>query len=265
MLGQAKGSQPPMSVTRTLLIITAALLVVTLGSSAFAQKVPPFHLKGDNSRVYRAADYRGHYLVIYLFSPSCPHCERSLPFVNQLWQDAAGRFSLLGISLEGSRRNPGSGSVPLFPVAFGSYETGKDFAVNGTPFIWIVDPQGNMKERLSGDGGGEQLLYCMDRLIDGRTRGLYEVGATSRRFVGKKIRVAGNLLERGRKGAPPYQFVSNGIDLIRVIPRQPGEAASLKRDKLSAGRKGNYVVVTGTVAIENAVPLLKDAYVEVIH
>lgn len=253
------------------------LFFLTIASPSFATiQAPDFSLKGEDDTVYRLSDFKGKPLILFFFSFSCLHCERAMPAVKELYKKSDGKYNILGIvygtpkeDLRYKRIETGT----EFPVALGTKKIREDYKVSGTPYFWIIGPDGTLKERAIGEKGAEMLtppspLFSKEGVKEELRVGLFELSSDPKSYEGKIIETGGLLIQTSPAYFPkPVFMLTNGVDKIRVSSWLPLEVApspkgfKKQRKKVMSDFLDKYVSISGRVVLEDGKPFIevKDA------
>lgn len=260
------------------------LFFLTIASPSFATiQAPDFALQGEGDTVYRLSDFNGKPLILFFFSFSCPHCEKAMPIVKELYKKSDGKYNILGVVYgtpkEDLRYKRIETAIP-FPIAAGNAEIRKDYKVSGTPYFWIIGPDGTLKERFVGEKGAELLKSHLEAelnppsppLLKGgfsaQRVGLFELSSDPKSYEGKTIETGGLLIQTSPAYFPkPVFMITNGVDKIRVSSWLPLEVAPApkglkkRRGKVMSDFLDKYVSISGRVVLEDGRPLIevKDA------
>lgn len=274
------------SVFRKSLFLFIILLIIPISSSA-ALKAPDFSLHSEDDKVYRLEDFKGKPLILFFFSFSCGHCERVMPVIKELYKNSNGRYNILGIvygtpkeDLKYKRIETGT----EFPVVIGTESVRKDYKVSGTPYLWVISPDGTLKERFVGEKGAglltpirslsqDQLpsypLFDKEGKPQGRgvgelRVGLFELISDASIYEGKEIETGGLLIQTSPSYFPkPVFMITNGTDKVRVSPWLPLEVApspkgfKKQRKKVMSDFLDKYVIISGKVVLEDGRPLIE--------
>lgn len=251
---------------KTLGILLIFLLALVIPSFA-AVKAPDFTLQGEGDTSHRLADYKGKTLVLFFFSFGCGHCEKAMPHVKELNKKSNGRYDVLGVvygTQKEDLRYKKIESGTEFAIALGSQTTLKDYKVSGTPYFWVIGPDGELKERFVGDTGAGLLRDYLNAGNLTERVGLFELSSVYKEYEGKAIETGGMLLQMAPSYFPkPVFMISNGIEKVRVSPWLPLEAApaprgmNRPRKKVMSDFIGKKVTVTGKVVLEDGKPFIE--------
>lgn len=251
------------SVFRKSLFLLIILLTIPVSSSA-ALKAPEFSLCGEDDKVYRLDDFKGNPLILFFFSFSCGHCERAMPVIKELYKNSNGKYNILGIVYGTPKEDMKYKIVETgteFPVVIGTESVRKDYKVSSTPYLWIIGPDGSLKERFTGEKGAEMLKEGMK----GELRvSLFELSSDPKGYEGKDIEIGGLLIQTSPSYFPkPVFMITNGTDKVRVSAWLPLEVApspkGLKkhRKKVMSDFLGKYVIISGKVVLEDGRPVIE--------
>ncbi len=247
------------------LTISCLLFLATANFSFASVVAPDFSLQGEGDTVYRLSDFKGKPLILFFFSFSCPHCERAMPVVKELYKKSDNNYNVLGIvygtpkeDLRYKRIETGT----EFPVALGTKKIREDYKVSGTPYFWVIGPDGTLKDRFIGEKGAEQLPPSPSLVKRGREGefgvGLFELAAEPKSYEGKTIETGGKLIQTSPAYFPkPIFMITNGIDKIRVSSWLPLEVApspkgfKKRRGKVMSDFLDKYVTISGKVVLED--------------
>lgn len=258
------------------LIISCLLFLATVNFSFAATKAPEFSLLGENDKVYRLEDFKGKPLILFFFSFSCGHCERAMPVVKELYKKSDGRYNILGVVYGTPKKDLKYKKMETwaeFPVLIGTESVRKDYKVSGTPYIWVIGPDGTLKERFIGGKGAELLgKYLESELnppfskeeVGAQRVGLFELSSDPKGYEGKDIEVGGLLIQTSPSYFPkPVFMITNGTDMVRVSAWLPMEVApspkglKKQRKKVMSDFLGKYVIISGKVVLEDGKPFVE--------
>lgn len=240
------------------------LFFIAPSTAPAAVKAPDFSLQGKGETVYKLADFKGKPLILFFFSFSCPHCEKAMPVVKELYKKSDGKYNILGVvygtpkeDLRYKRIETGT----EFPVAIGTESVRKDYKVSGTPYFWVIGPDGTLKERFIGEKGAEMLKEG----VKGELRvGLFELSSDPKTYEGKSIETGGLLIQATPSYFPkPVFMLTNGVDKIRVSSWLPLEVApspkglKKQRKKVMSDFLDKYVSISGKVVLEDGKPVIE--------
>ncbi len=257
------------------LTISCLLFLATANFSFAAANAPDFSLQGEGDTVYRLADFKGKPLILFFFSFSCPHCEKALPVIKELYKKSDNNYNVLGIvygtpkeDLRYKRIETGT----EFPLALGTKKIREDYKVSGTPYFWIIGPDGTLKERFIGEKGAEMLTptrspSLLKRGMGGVEElgvGLFELSSDPKSYEGKSIETGGLLIQTTPSYFPkPVFMITNGVDKIRVSSWLPLEVApspkglKKRRGKVMSDFLDKYVTISGKVVLEDGKPMIE--------
>lgn len=250
-----------------LFITLLTILTIPVSSSA-ALKAPNFSLQGEGETVYRLADFKGKPLILFFFSFSCGHCERAMPVVKELYKKSDGKYNILGVVYGTPKEDLRYKKIETeteFPVAIGTEAIRKDYKVSGTPYFWVIGPDGTLKERFIGERGAEILKEGMKGELG---VGLFELSSDSKGYEGKSIETGGLLTQTSPSYFPkPVFMLTNGVDRVRVSSWLPLEVApspkgfKKQRKKVMSDFLDKYVIISGKVVLDDGKPMIevKDA------
>lgn len=240
-----------------LFVTLLTILTIPVSSSA-ALRAPDFSLQGEGDTVYKLADFKGKPLILFFFSLSCGHCERAMPVVKELYKKSDGKYYILGVvygTLRQDLRYKRIETGTEFPVAIGTETVRKDYRINGTPYFWVIGPDGTLKERFIGERGAEMIKEG----AQGEFRvGLFELSSDPKSYEGKVIETGGLLIQTTPSYFPkPVFMLTNGVDKIRVSPWLPLEVApspkglKKRRGKVMSDFLDKYVTISGKFVLED--------------
>lgn len=253
----------PESVFRKSLFLFIIMLIISVSSSA-ALTAPEFSLLGEGDKIYRLEDFKGKPLILFFFSFSCGHCERVMPVIKELYKNSNGRYNILGVvygtpkeDLKYKRVETGTD----FPVVIGTESVRRDYKVSGTPYLWVIGPDGVLKERFIGEKGAEMLK---ERVKKESKAGIFELSSDPKGYEGKDIETGGLLTQTSPSYFPkPVFMITNGADKVRVSPWLPLEVApspkgfKKQRKKVMSDFLDKYVIISGKVVLEDGKPFIE--------
>jgi peroxiredoxin len=257
--------------------ILFGLVLVAISVLAHAEPAPAFTLLDASGKSVSNRDYAGKTLVLYFLSFRCPHCTNIQPLMNELQRESRGRYQLLGVvfgtrqkELAQARDKAGV----AFPVAAGNKAIREAYHVPGTPYFTLVDRNGRLAERFSGEPGAlvlqQALRACaadpagLDECLTRRV-GLAELARNPKRFEGTAIRTGGLLAPATATYFPQGRFLlTNGQDRVAVSAWLPLEVTPspphLKKKPAKAVMSdllGRYVSIEGRVRLEGGQPRIE--------
>ena len=119
---------------------------------------PMIELSDLSGRKYRLADYKGRTVVLNFWASWCPPCRAELPELAEFHDTVnPADTALVSINLYSSERSPGQ--LPAFIEKHGiDYPVLLDkeglaaaaFGINTIPTTFIIDPDGRIKNRVTG-------------------------------------------------------------------------------------------------------------------
>ena len=269
------------------LIISCLLFLATVNFSFAVVNAPDFSLHGEEDKVYRLEDFKGKPLILFFFSFSCGHCEKAMPVIKDLYKNSNGRYNILGVVYGTPKENLKNKKMENwadFPVVIGTESVRKDYKVSGTPYIWVIGPDGTLKERFIGGRGAEMLtpprspsqdqlpsypLFGKEGKPQGRgvgelRVGLFELSSDPKGYEGKDIEVGGLLIQTSPSYFPkPVFMITNGTDKVRVSAWLPMEVApspkglKKQRKKVMSDFLDKYVIISGKVVLEDGRPVIE--------
>lgn len=269
-------------ILRSLYKTAIASLVISINCaypSFAATNAPDFSLHGEGDAIYRLSDFKGKPLILFFFSFSCGHCEKAMPVIKELYKNSNGRYNILGIvygTPKEDLKNNKMENWADFPVVIGTESVRKDYKVSGTPYIWVIGPDGTLKERYIGGKGAELLEKYLEIEFNspfGKGRlggfsaqrvGLFELSSDPKGYEGKDIEVGGLLIQTSPSYFPkPVFMITNGTDKVRVSAWLPMEVApspkglKKQRKKVMSDFLGKYVIISGKVVLEDGRPVIE--------
>ncbi len=131
-------------------------------------KAPAFSLKGVDNNLYGLEALKGKIILLEFWSVSCAVCKRTLPEVNSLVKNLAGKdFIALDVAREESaeRINTNLREYPrLARVTLNDQSAWQTFNRQIiTPAFYLIDTRGVI--RFSGYGGSAEQLKVIERLV----------------------------------------------------------------------------------------------------
>ena len=257
-------------------IYLLTLTPFTIPVSLHAAMAPEFSLRSEGDKVYRLEDFKGKPLILFFFSFACGHCERAMPVLEQLYKKSDGRYNILGVVYGTPKEDLKYKKMETwaeFPVLIGTESVRKDYRVSGTPYIWVIGPDGTLKERFIGGKGAELLgKYLESELnppfskeeVGAQRVGLFELSSDPKGYEGKDIEVGGLLIQTSPSYFPkPVFMITNGTDKVRVSAWLPMEVApspkglKKQRKKVMSDFLGKYVIISGKVELEDGRPVIE--------
>ena len=246
-------------------IAVSLSLFLLLTQFSFASVVAPdFSLQGEGDTVYRLSDFKGKPLILFFFSFSCGHCERAMPVVKELYKKSDGKYNILGVVYGTPKEDLRYKKIETgteLPVALGTKKIREDYKVSGTPYFWIIGPDGTLKERFVGEKGAELLKEG----TQGEFRvGLFELSSDPKSYEGKVIETGGLLIQTTPSYFPkPVFMLTNGVDKIRILSWLPLEVApspkgfKKRRGKVMSDFLDKYVTISGKVVLQDGKPFIE--------
>ena len=167
---KAHGSAEKRLTRKILAGLTAVLLLVIVGYAANATinkpqpvqlssvpyllqtgvTAPDFTMKGIDGKIYRLSDYRGKKMVLVeFFSTRCPHCQRSTPYLDALYEVKKDSLEILSINAGDDASEPST--APAFKETYGvTYpilddppgSVVADYKLQGFPTLYLVNREG---------------------------------------------------------------------------------------------------------------------------
>lgn len=249
------------------LVISFLLFLATVNFSFAATKAPEFSLHGEGDKVYRLEDFKGKPLILFFFSFSCGYCERAMPVIKELYKNSNGRYNILGVVYGTPKNDLKNKSIEAgieFPLAVGTKAISKNYEVSGTPYFWLILPDGTLKERFVGKKGADILRLAVDAGDFDKRAGIHELISNPKYYEGKVVMTGGLLLQTSPAYFPkPVFMITNGADKIRVSAWLPLEVApspkGLKKQKkiVMSDFLDKYVIISGKVVLEDGRPLIE--------
>lgn len=118
-------------------------------------------------------DFRGKVLVLEFFTSSCPFCHRLMPGLNEIYERRQGDgLVVLGVNFfeedDADAIAMGEELGVSFPILLDGGRVGQQLKVVGTPTALVVDRDGTIAERFSGnvDNRNERLESIVESLLD---------------------------------------------------------------------------------------------------
>ena len=120
---------------------------------------PEFTLKDQYGETHSLSDYKGKTVFLNFWATWCPPCRGELPDIEKLYQEKGEDIAVLGVASPGIGREQDAKGIAAFlkdngytyPVLMD--ETGDVFASYGVrayPTTVIIDPEGHIKEGMTG-------------------------------------------------------------------------------------------------------------------
>ncbi|MEW5951231.1 MAG: TlpA disulfide reductase family protein [Elusimicrobiota bacterium] len=92
-------------------------------------------------------DYSGRPVLVMFFTENCPYCRKAAPYMEKMHKKYSGKgLAVIGISLKDSSEGAKRFASDLkltFPLAYKGSEIGKNYHVQGVPFIYLLDKNHN--------------------------------------------------------------------------------------------------------------------------
>lgn len=238
------------------------LLSLSISGLSYASaQAPDFYLRGKEDNVYTLSGFKGKPLILFFFSFTCGHCERAMPIVKGLYSKADGKYNILGIVYGTPKNDLKNKSIEAgieFPLAVGTKTVSKDYKVSGTPYFWVIDPDGILKDRFVGEEGADILRLAVDAGDFDKRAGIHELISNPKDYEGKNIATGGLLIQTSPSYFPrPVFMITNGADKIRVSSWLPLEVAPApkgfkkQRKKVMSNFLDKYVIISGKVTSED--------------
>jgi cytochrome oxidase Cu insertion factor (SCO1/SenC/PrrC family) len=131
---------------------------------------PPIELPSLGSgTTVTTSSYRGKYLALNFWSPSCNICVTELPAVQRAHENLGASVGIVGVDVS----DPATAGVGFASRAGTTYPQlldrqgtiGAQYEIPGFPYTVILDPQGKVVVRHPGAFTTEQLEYVLNTLI----------------------------------------------------------------------------------------------------
>jgi cytochrome c biogenesis protein CcmG, thiol:disulfide interchange protein DsbE len=138
------------------LVLIAALALLLLATSGWAQSAPDFTLKSvQDGKNHSLSQYRGKVVVLNFFTFFCGPCREEMPGLSQMYQEMKGQgLQLLGIGLASTPAQLKQIVSQLgltYPVLEGTPAVSKAYgSVELVPLTFIIDRQGNIVHKILG-------------------------------------------------------------------------------------------------------------------
>jgi peroxiredoxin len=140
-------------------------------------------LPAADGKTYSLAQYKGEKVVVLeFFAPWCPHCQNETTVLKQLQEQYGDKVQVLGVSASPYGRNYEQGDqtsiamsdLQWFSTTFGlnypllfdpSLKAGQDYGVQGFPTQYIVNKQGVITYRGSGEISNANLQQQINQAL----------------------------------------------------------------------------------------------------
>jgi peroxiredoxin len=118
-------------------------------------KAPSFELPALDGKIYRLTESQAQTTLIYFFAPWCKVCHFSIGNVEKLRQvRTAAELSIFLIALDWQNLDELKQFVAkhalTIPVLLGTSEVALQYRIKGIPTYYILDAEGNIKQRSMG-------------------------------------------------------------------------------------------------------------------
>jgi cytochrome c biogenesis protein CcmG, thiol:disulfide interchange protein DsbE len=123
-------------------------LLYQFGVQSYAQKAPPFKLKGDSSTI-NSASYKGKVIYLDYWASWCVPCRKSFPFMNKMHtQYNKAGLEVIGINLDSNiadaykflKKTPAKFTIAYDPDGI----TPETYKVSVMPTSFLIDKNGNI-------------------------------------------------------------------------------------------------------------------------
>ncbi|MHC4429734.1 MAG: TlpA disulfide reductase family protein, partial [Planctomycetota bacterium] len=131
-------------------------------------------LRDSDGYTYQLSSLRGQVVLIEFFSTNCPHCERSVPVMQQI----KDRYGPLGTQVLAIHCRDGSNADPVgfvrrgghdYPVLLEGNGVANQYSVRTIPLLLVVGPDGNLVYQQTGFGAnsGARLMSIIEEHLPG--------------------------------------------------------------------------------------------------
>jgi thiol-disulfide isomerase/thioredoxin len=153
-------------------IVVAGFLLLALGSCSDEEQAPISligdqapELAGDDmtgTGVDELTDLNGEPTAVVFWLNTCPHCQESVPQIQDAWEDLEDNYNILtvGMTNEDLEGEPGfetpeafvaSMGLTLPTVAYTWQQAQADWRVSGVPITFILSDQHLIEDVIEGD------------------------------------------------------------------------------------------------------------------
>ena len=153
-------------------VVVAGLFLLALGSCSEAEGNPMSligtqapELTGNDltgTGVDDLTDLNGEPTAVVFWLNTCPHCQDSVPAIQDAWEELEGKYNILtvGMTNEDAEGDPGfetpeafvtSTGLTLPTVANTSQQAQADWSVSGVPITFILSDQHLIEDVIEGD------------------------------------------------------------------------------------------------------------------
>ncbi len=106
-----------------------------------------FSLPSYSGKNIDLKDYAGKPILIMFFTENCPYCRKAAPYIEKMHQKYSPMgLAVIGISMKDSPESAKRFAADFnltFPLAYKGSQIGKNYHVQGVPFIFLLDRNHN--------------------------------------------------------------------------------------------------------------------------
>jgi peroxiredoxin len=154
-------------------IILAAVAAISCGAPSGPRQAPALVLPAVGGGIVDLASFRGKPVLLNFWATWCDSCKQEMPELETLSKRAAGRYAVLGVSMDD---NPAKDVPPFakkygltFPLLAADNKAGAAWAVRGLPATFLIDADGRVVRRwlgrLDARVAENDILAVLDRRI----------------------------------------------------------------------------------------------------
>jgi peroxiredoxin len=161
-----------------------AILLLYLSASAQSrtdeQMAIDFSVDTLDGKIYSLEDFKGRNLIVVFWSTSCPICQKDLPKLNDLLKNLQTNVQVLAITAENETKvskflksNPlnfiiGINGLDVI-LRYAKKNSRGEFILN-YPYYVLINPQGEIVEKIEGEGKTERVVRKIEQLIENKTQ-----------------------------------------------------------------------------------------------
>jgi peroxiredoxin len=132
------------------------------------KKAPDFSMHDIRGNIRTPKSFSGKNLILVFWSPTCPHCRRELPRLQQFYQSERGQlgFEILAVASASSTDEQTEGKAFIaqagirFPVIIElGNNTSSLYKVRAVPAAYVINKKGYVVEAVTGEHPNVAALY----------------------------------------------------------------------------------------------------------